>query len=1307
MLGALAVAGSGCGGGTNDSPFGGGGAPGVDASLDVAADASSDSPNDVSADAPKPCASTDDCPTPTELCKLALCASSSCTTAPAPEGTDVPASSQKAGDCKKLVCGAAGAVSSVADATDLPADDGNACTDEVCTGPNPGHPDTAVGTACGFNGGGDAGVADASADGGAAAGFCTGAGACGVCNPGTSDCDGTTPRTCSASGAWSTGTVCPFVCTGAGQCTGVCVPVATDCLGAQPRLCDSTGHWASNGSACPYVCSSGACAGACVPGGVQCSGAVPQSCETNGAWKDAAACTYACNAGTCGGVCVPGDGRCNGQNVQSCDASGQWVSTSACPFVCTNAACAGVCVAGATRCIGATVQVCDAAGSWHDDATCPYACGSGACTGVCVPGDKRCTGNAPESCTGVGQWLAGAPCTSLESCTAGACVQSCFPPVAGGACDTAPQCGCPGQACDLSNVTTGATACYPTGATLPWTACAARDCGAGYSCVGGVCKPFCQSNADCAGSSYEQCQHVLDGATATPIPGASVCSRQCNPLTAADSSSGWRACGTGAKCLPGESGSSDCLGPIGTGTMGAACAAQDSCGAGYICVDTTGLGAATCEHLCALGATACSAFGRACLGFAPALFAGAAEYGACLGSCSPGARRCNGTTAQVCGAGGEWLDDTVCSYTCTNGGCSGVCVPGSTQCSGSSVQTCSAQGAWSTSNTCPYVCATGACSGTCVPGATRCNGATPQTCDGTGAWAGGNACPFVCSGGQCGGVCVPGSTQCLANAVQTCSAAGAWQTTSTCSYVCSSGACAGSCAPGAKQCSGTTAQVCNSGGSWQDDTVCSYVCVNGACSGVCAPGTTQCNGLAAQTCNAAGQWQTSQTCPYVCTAGACTGTCAPGGTRCSGATPQTCNSTGAWVSGTGCPFVCSSGSCAGVCVPGTTQCSGSAVQLCSSAGQWQTSQTCPNICSAGACAGVCVPGAVQCKAGSTTTPQTCDAGGQWQDSTVCSGTAPLCLAGACTAGCHALKFNGSTDIVTVPASTDFTYGAAFTAEAWFYAQTGNAYQHILAHNKSTGSCYTMWLLDLENGSNVRFQLNDNVSLMLQKSVAVGAWHHVAGVYMAGSMSMYVDGVLVGSKAATPAGNTAVESLGFGRCPSDPTAYAFAGMIGPSRISGSGRYSSTFVPSWGWPSDASTIALWNMTEGSGTSLSDASGNVHTATIASPAWTTWTSVACPAAATPQWKLMGSKSAQVMLGSCSGSTSSIATCNAANIGVEARVYSNSSTELKPTTVDTGALQGASASLSGADLTLTGRVGCGGDNLQTVSVQYYVCGY
>lgn len=116
------------------------------------------------------------------------------------------------GRLKEISCGDNTAFATAADSADLPADDGNACTSEACDGPNPTHPNKAVGTSC--------------AAGDAGAGVCNGTGTCGVCEPGVVECSGNTPRSCGTDGSWTGGALCPFVCSGAGQCTGVCAPGA-------------------------------------------------------------------------------------------------------------------------------------------------------------------------------------------------------------------------------------------------------------------------------------------------------------------------------------------------------------------------------------------------------------------------------------------------------------------------------------------------------------------------------------------------------------------------------------------------------------------------------------------------------------------------------------------------------------------------------------------------------------------------------------------------------------------------------------------------------------------------------------------------------------------------------------------------------------------------------------------------------------------------------------------------------------------------------------------------------------------------
>jgi hypothetical protein len=98
------------------------------------------------------CVAATDCPGTDTICHKRVCGNAyTCGFSNAQAGT--AAEPDAPGNCQTAVCDATGGVTSVADNTDVPSDDGNACTDEVCTSGVPSHPAKAQGTACSQNGG--------------------------------------------------------------------------------------------------------------------------------------------------------------------------------------------------------------------------------------------------------------------------------------------------------------------------------------------------------------------------------------------------------------------------------------------------------------------------------------------------------------------------------------------------------------------------------------------------------------------------------------------------------------------------------------------------------------------------------------------------------------------------------------------------------------------------------------------------------------------------------------------------------------------------------------------------------------------------------------------------------------------------------------------------------------------------------------------------------------------------------------------------------------------------------------------------
>ncbi len=205
---------------------------------------------------------------------------------------------------------------------------------------------------------------------------------------------------------------------------------------------------------------------------------------------------------------------------------------------------------------------------------------------------------------------------------------SCSPP-SGSPCDTFPQCNCEaGLACDVVDET-GATDCVAPGTIEAFRTCSGPStCAAGLGCVGGVCKPHCESGGDCSPGKCIQVEAPGGG----PIPGFKVCTAGCSLTTPA------LLCGSGLGCFPDETTptGTDCA-PAGTGTgvdgctSSAGSADPTACAPGYACVAGATATNWDCRKWCRVGfATDCPAAG-VCAGFPPGseLFFDGLEYGVC------------------------------------------------------------------------------------------------------------------------------------------------------------------------------------------------------------------------------------------------------------------------------------------------------------------------------------------------------------------------------------------------------------------------------------------------------------------------------------------------------------------------------------------------------------------------------------------------------------------------------------------------------------------------------------------------------
>lgn len=221
--GAAGSAGAAGAGGAGTSAAGGGGATSVGCSCP------SDRPFCDAQGECVQCVSAPQCPKPASECVTALCTNGTCATLPAKQGA--PVTKQTAGDCTRIQCNGLGGEEAVADASDLPPDDGAPCTSEACEGMAPVHPFKGDGEVC-------------------AGGTCNGKGACVECAPGQKRCFENAPQTCSADGKWVGDAKCaaPVPACSAGGCVGV-KEVSASSAAACALLSDGTVRcWGLDGS---------------------------------------------------------------------------------------------------------------------------------------------------------------------------------------------------------------------------------------------------------------------------------------------------------------------------------------------------------------------------------------------------------------------------------------------------------------------------------------------------------------------------------------------------------------------------------------------------------------------------------------------------------------------------------------------------------------------------------------------------------------------------------------------------------------------------------------------------------------------------------------------------------------------------------------------------------------------------------------------------------------------------------------------------------------------------------------------------
>ena len=275
-------------------------------------------------------------------------------------------------------------------------------------------------------------------------------------------------------------------------------------------------------------------------------------------------------------------------------------------------ACNGVeaCIGGACR--SGTPIVCDDGiacttnNCLEPSGTCDFARNDSAC-----PAGQTCTAPTASGCASSGM-CSESPCRLVS-----------------------PQCGCPtGQACTLSGAT---RVCAAAGTGTTGSTCGAGTlgCSAGNACIGlgtgtttAACERFCASDADCSGAGA-LCILRLNDATGTEIPGVTLCTLSCNPLSTTSCPSG-SACRIFVESMGAGRYLTHCEGPVGFGTRGAPCIDDGDCTSGFACLNGRGLGT-ECTRWCNLTTGSGCSIGTTCVNiFTVPVTIGTTTYGVCI-----------------------------------------------------------------------------------------------------------------------------------------------------------------------------------------------------------------------------------------------------------------------------------------------------------------------------------------------------------------------------------------------------------------------------------------------------------------------------------------------------------------------------------------------------------------------------------------------------------------------------------------------------------------------------------------------------
>lgn len=162
-------------------------------------------------------------------------------------------------------------------------------------------------------------------------------------------------------------------------------------------------------------------------------------------------------------------------------------------------------------------------------------------------------------------------------------------------------------------------------------------------------------------------------------------------------------------------------------------------------------------------------------------------------------------------------------------------------------------------------------------------------------------------------------------------------------------------------------------------------------------------------------------------------------------------------------------------------------------------------------------------------------------------------------GYYSNYFDGTGDFLSLPVSTNYDLPGDFTIESWIYPTGTRTTSDIIAGRWAAGA--TIWQLGYDNTNKWALAVNGSNLITYNSTIVYNTWYHIAITRSGTTVTMWLNGVSVGTATSSFSLTSATRPLLIGRnADSTDGSQDWLGYISNFRIvKGTALYTAAFTP----------------------------------------------------------------------------------------------------------------------------------------------------